>query len=74
MFCRTHSNTSGKPNKRHNSRSVMQKRAKEKNRDSHLHNLSGQNTTKDATQDQPATHQSKVVVSGLGQGVRPHRP
>ena len=64
----THSNTSGKPNKRRNSRSVMQKCAREKNTKAHLHNLSRQNTIEDVTQAQLAAHQNKAVVSGQGQG------
>ena len=43
-------NTSGKPSKRHNSKGVKQKCAKEMNEEAHLHAKTGMGTIEEATQ------------------------
>jgi hypothetical protein len=52
MFCRTHSNISGKYSKIAQTRKRKADPKPKKEKKAHLHNLLGQNTTEDMTQAQ----------------------
>jgi hypothetical protein len=64
-----YSNTSGKPTKRRNSKSIKQKCAKEINREAHLHDKSGPSTDMGGAQAHPGTDHAKVVMRRPHQGV-----
>jgi hypothetical protein len=58
----TYSKTSGKPSKRHNSGSTIQKYARGMNREAHLCNLPRQNIDVGEAQAQPPAHIAKAVA------------
>jgi len=68
MFCKTHSNTSGKPSKRRKVESVKQKCTKRINGKAKLHDKLGPNTTMGGAQAQPPAHLAKAVARRASQG------